>query len=354
MTEPTYSMPSRFYTDPAVYDAEKEKIFYRSWQFAGHVSDLPDPGSFRTLQIADESIVVVRDREGTLRAFYNVCRHRAHRIVEGSGKCRRLVCPYHGWSYNLDGRLHEARGTEDTPGLDLSAIRLTPVRLEVFCGFILVNLDREAPGLEDLYPGLEAEILAAKPSIGEVTRVFEDRIHHQANWKVTVENYSECYHCPVAHKYITSNVYSGEDYRITVGDGIVRHFSPRLKDREKHGDLHIWFLWPNLAIQVQPVHRAVSIRHFRFAGPRETIYDYLWYVDKDLAEEAVEEVREMGRTYRMTNGAEDQRIVKNVQLGLESRSFDRGPLILTPEPRSESENAVAFFQSQYLAAMEAG
>ena len=101
------------------------------------------------------------------------------------------------------------------------------------------------------------------------------------------------------------------------------------------------------------MHRAVSIRHFRFTGPRETIYDYLWYVDPDLPPGAVEEVREMGRTYRITNGAEDARIVRNVQLGLESRSFERGPLILTPEPRSESENAVAYFQSKYLAAMGA-
>ena len=348
---PALTMPSRYYTDPDVYELDKERIFYRTWQFAGHVNDLPEPGCFRTVRIADESLVVVRGRDGVIRAYYNVCRHRAHRLVDGGGRCRTFVCPYHAWTYDLEGRLVAAPGTDEIRGIDKAAIRLSEVHLEVFCGLLFVNLDDHAVPLTDLYPGLQEEILAAKPGLSGMVRVFEDRIAHHCNWKVSVENFSECYHCPVVHRYVVSNIYSADDYRITISGGIVRHFSPRLSDREAHGDLHIWHLWPNLAIELFPLHRAISIRHFEAEGPRATTYTYLWYADPDLPKAAIEAVVETGRIYRETYGAENARLVMNVQKGLESRAYDRGPLVLTPAITAESEHAVAHFQSRYLDAI---
>lgn len=351
MSTPEQTMPSRFYTDPTVYEAEKDRILYRTWQFAGHVNDIADIGSFRTLEIADESLVLVRGRDGQIRAFYNVCRHRAHRLAEGGGRCRTMVCPYHAWSYDLDGRLLNAPGTDDVEGFDAGSIRLRQARLEDFCGLLFVNLDDAAPTMTELYPGLKEEILAAKPGLPSMRQVFADRIAHDCNWKVSVENFSECYHCPVVHKYVVSTCYSADEYRITIEDGIVRHYAPRLKDREAHGDLRIWHLWPNLAIELFPLHRAISVRHFEPAGPRNTTYAYLWYADPNLPETAVEEIIETGRIYRKTNGAEDERLVKNVQLGLESRSYDVGPLVITSAITSQSEHAVAHFQNRYRAAM---
>ncbi|MEM7226184.1 MAG: aromatic ring-hydroxylating dioxygenase subunit alpha [Pseudomonadota bacterium] len=346
------TMSSRYYQDPEVFEREKEKIFYRTWQFVAHVSALPDPGSFLTAQIADESLLVARGQDGEIRAFYNVCRHRAHRVAEGAGSCRSFVCPYHAWGYDLEGRLIAAPKTEQVAGFDKTAVRLRPVRLEVFCGLIFVNLDDQAPAMDALYPGLAEEILAAKPRIAHMVPVFEDVIGHDCNWKVSVENFSECYHCPVVHKYVIANLYAAEGYRIAIDGGVVRHSAVRRQEREVHGDLLIWFLWPNLAIEIFPMHRSLSVRHFRVEGPRRASYAYLWYADPDLSGAATEEVRDIGRKYRTTNGAEDARLVASVQKGLESRAYDRGQLVITPEVTYQSEHAVAHFQALYLAALE--
>ena len=355
MASPTLTIPSRYYTDPAFYQLEKERIFWRTWQFVCHTTDVQDAGAFWTADVAGESVVVVRGKDGTARAFYNVCRHRGHRLLQGDGACNRLVCPYHAWAYDLDGSLSSARGTEDIAGFDKANYGLKSLRLESFCGFLFVNLDADAQSLDELYPGLRDEILEKQPRIESMIRVHAECVSHECNWKVSVENYNECYHCPVAHKYIVSNLYSGDQYRITVEGGVVRHFSPRLEQRDLHGDLVIWSLWPNLSIQSQPIHRSVSIRHFRSVTHRESLYDYLWYVDPDLPAEAKEQVLEMGqKTYNSTNAVEDQSIVKNVQLGLESRGYDQGPLVIKPGAASENEHAVAFFQSCYLDVIEPG
>ena len=223
---PTITIPSRLYVDPEVYEQDKEKVFYRTWQYVGHVCKLPDTGAFFTARIADEGLIIVRDKDQTLRAFYNVCRHRAHRVVEGTGTRDRFVCPYHAWSYGLDGCLLAAPKTEEVPGFNPN-VKLREARLETFAGLIFVNLDDNAASLNEVFPDLEAEVLAAKPTLAGMQLVFEDRITHECNWKVSVENFSECYHCPVAHRYITTNLYSADEYRVVIKDNVVRHHSPR-------------------------------------------------------------------------------------------------------------------------------
>jgi phenylpropionate dioxygenase-like ring-hydroxylating dioxygenase large terminal subunit len=353
MTKPVLTIPTCYYTDPTFYELEKEKIFWRTWQFVCHTTDISEAGSFWTTDIAGESIVVVHGMDGQVRAFFNVCRHRGHRLTEADGVCTRLVCPYHAWAYDLDGTLSNARGTDDVEGFDKADYGLKAVRVESFCGLLFVNLDADATPLGDLHPGLREEILEKQPRLESMIRVHSECVPHACNWKVSVENYNECYHCPVAHKYIVSNLYSADEYRITVENDVVRHFSPRLEQRDVHGDLIIWSLWPNLSIQCQPIHHSVSIRHFRGVNHRQSVYDYLWFIDPDLPAHAKAEVLEMGqKTYASTNAIEDQMIVKNVQLGLESRGYERGPLVLKPGPASENEHAVAFFQSRYLQTIE--
>ena len=349
MATPTLTIASRFYTDPAYYALEKEKIFWRTWQFVCHLTDIGSVGQYWTADIAGESVFVIRGKDDVVRAFFNVCQHRGHLLLDTTGQCDRVVCPYHAWAYALDGDLLHARGTDDVAGFDKTDYRLKPVRIDTFCGFIFVNLDDEATPMGQLYPGLEAEILAAKPNLASMIRVHSERVPHACNWKISVENYNECYHCPVAHKYIVANLYSGDEYRITVGDGVIRHFSPRLSEADKHGNLQIWSLWPNLSIQRQPIHHCISVRHFQSVTHRQSVYDYLWFVDPDLSQEALSEVKQMaGETYTSTNAVEDQQIVANVQRGLESRGYDRGPLVLRPGAASENEYAVAYFQRRYL------
>ena len=139
-----YTLPARYYLDPEVYEQEKQAIFYKNWHCAAHASQLRQPGDYVTLRLGDESICVVRGGDGSLRGFFNVCKHRAHELLSGSGNTRSIVCPYHAWVYALDGRLENARKTEQLPGFDKSAICLTEFQVEEMAGLVFVNLDPEA------------------------------------------------------------------------------------------------------------------------------------------------------------------------------------------------------------------
>ncbi|HLB06710.1 MAG TPA: Rieske (2Fe-2S) protein, partial [Alphaproteobacteria bacterium] len=123
----SYTLPAEWYTEPAVFEAEKESIFYRTWQFAGHAGQLANPGDYVTSPLLDQNVFIVRGTDGILRAFHNVCRHRAHQLLQGSGNVRVITCPYHAWSYELDGRLRAARGHETVAGFDRSEFCLSPI-----------------------------------------------------------------------------------------------------------------------------------------------------------------------------------------------------------------------------------
>ena len=142
----------------------------------------------------------MRDRQGTLRAFYNVCKHRAHRLLSGEGTTGGIVCPYHAWTYTLDGQLFRAPHTESLEGFDVAGICLDRIRVEEFCGFVYVNLDPDAAPLAEQSGGLAGEILHWAPDVERLT--FGHRLTYEirSNWKNVVDNFLECYHCPTAHK----------------------------------------------------------------------------------------------------------------------------------------------------------
>lgn len=349
-----FTMPSRFYTDAAYFDVEKEQIFHKTWQYIGHVSSLPKPGDFLTVRIADENILVTRDEEGTLHGFYNVCRHRAHPVASGCGNRRLFVCPYHAWSYRLNGKLQAAPNSENVSGFCKTDIALTEVRLETLAGFIFVNLDKNAKSLNEAYPGVEEAVLKACPNLPEMELAFEDKFAHHCNWKVSLENFNECYHCAVVHKFLTTQLYAAETYRADISGNVVKHFLARIRDRETHGDLHCWYLWPNVAIELFPMHRSVSLRHFTADGPLSTTYAYAWFVDPTLSEAAKAEVNDLCRQYVETTANEDAEIVEAVQVGLNSRAYDTGPLMISEEITPSSEHAIAHFQMLYRDAIAPG
>ena len=346
------TIPKHYYLDTEIFEAEKERIFYRWWQCVGHVCELPEPGSFFTTSLVDEPLIVVRDEDDALRAFYNVCQHRAHVLAADRGHCDRFVCPYHGWTYDLAGHLIGARGTATVAGFEKRAVKLRQVRLETFCGLIFVNLDDDAAPLRDALGSIDEEILATKPAIAAMEMAAEHVMQHACNWKISVENFSECYHCPVVHRYLVANSYSAEDYRITFDGPIIRHISKGHRDASEHGEhLLIWYVWPNLAIEIVPIHHAVSIRHFRPVSLERADYVYRWYTDPGLAPARRQEVVDYARTHHETTGREDDRLVEQVQRGLRSRGYRTGPLVVTPEIGNESENAVAHVQALYLDAL---
>lgn len=178
-------IPGRYYFDPGIYEREKAAIFYRSWQYAGHLSMLPAPGSFIVRQIMDQSIAIVRGQDGALRAFHNVCQHRAHRLLEGEGRLGSAVitCPYHAWAYDLEGKLRQARGTEKVAGFRKDRVCLSAVRLAERSGFLFVNLDPDAPAFKEVAGPLFTEVESYSPHAAQLQLARRYEVQLGANWK---------------------------------------------------------------------------------------------------------------------------------------------------------------------------
>src|SRR3954452_2278668 len=186
------------YLEPEIVGLEQRAIFERTWQLAGHVSDLAGPGTYLTTNVGDQPVLVVRDQDGALRAFRNVCRHRGSRLLKGSGSCGKAIrCLYHGWTYRLDGTLIGVPEGREIEGLDKSRLGLHQVRAEQFCGLLFVNLDPGAAPLGERLGGLAERL---RPyDLPRLERFGRGGDVQPANWKVVVENYIEGYHIPIAH-----------------------------------------------------------------------------------------------------------------------------------------------------------
>jgi phenylpropionate dioxygenase-like ring-hydroxylating dioxygenase large terminal subunit len=191
-----YSLDQRFYTDPAIFELELERIISRNWILAGHQSELPEPGDFKVLNVANESAIIVRGSDGALKGFANVCRHRGSLVcLESKGSTRKFVCPYHGWMYDIDGNLTAARNMPDD--FDKSEHGLKAVSVDTVHGLMFVCFTDKPRSLEGAKKDL-AEPMAAFDF--ENLKVAAHKSYDiPANWKLSIENYQECYHCATAH-----------------------------------------------------------------------------------------------------------------------------------------------------------
>jgi phenylpropionate dioxygenase-like ring-hydroxylating dioxygenase large terminal subunit len=193
------TLPGPMFTDPSVYEREQERLFRRTWQCIGREDEIGSPGSFRTIEIAGSGVLVLRNQLGELKAYHNVCRHRGTRLVEaadGTG-LKRLLCPYHAWSYDLDGRVLGAPHMGEVEGFDRKEFGLYPVALRNWRGFVFVNLASKPEPLEATLGGLIART-AAFP-LERLRRTHRVTYEIAANWKLVVQNANECYHCPGVH-----------------------------------------------------------------------------------------------------------------------------------------------------------
>jgi Rieske 2Fe-2S family protein len=193
---PGYSLDQAFYTNREIFELELERIIYRNWIFAGHESQFPNPGDFRVLNVAGESAIIVRSKEGALNGFANVCRHRGSLVcLEASGHTDKFSCPYHGWMYDLDGKLIAARDMPDD--FDKDSRSLKRVSVEVLHGLVFVCFTDEPLSLEACRRDLaEPMAMFGFENLKVVTQKTYDI---PANWKLSIENYQECYHCATAH-----------------------------------------------------------------------------------------------------------------------------------------------------------
>jgi choline monooxygenase len=335
------TLASRYYTDPAVLALEKERIFRRTWQLVGTLSQscgevngeartIADAGAYFTLDVIGEPVVVVRDNGGTLRAFSNVCRHRAGPIAQGAG-CRNVFqCGYHGWTYTLDGRLI---GTPEVDGMeffDRSTMGMFPLRCETWEQFIFVNFDREAPPLSE-FLGNIPELAAGFQFAG--LEVIERRDYHvDCNWKVYVDNYLEGYHIPIVHPGLMKEIdyprYRTEVFRyhsqqlgpvkeVKAGEGAERVYAPGpgLSDA-----LYFW-VFPNLMVNIYPDN--ISTNLIVPLSQDKTLTVFEWYFH-DARADWVKERAKKAIGFSETVQQEDMDICATVQRGLQSATYDRG------------------------------
>lgn len=336
------ALPWNHYSDPVIYELEKNRIFYRSWICLGHVCMARETGDYFTGKVADQEILIVRGEDAQLRAFYNVCQHRGHFIKEGQGHCRRLVCPYHAWTYSLEGDLIAAPNANNVPGFDRSKIRLRAVRLEVLAGAVFVNLDSSAPALSSVFAGIEEEILTFHPRVADQKLVYDNPLPHDCNWKASVENFSECYHCAPVHKYLTANIIDPASYRVSAEGLLQRHV---VEGRNGLITQRLWHFWPNTAMGIYPVPnigQVWCIRHMYPVDPAHAIYHYRWFADPDTPDELV---RAYAEDHAKTTGAEDGAVVAGVQRGIGSFGFEQGYLLADPRHGVSSEHVIGHFHA---------
>jgi choline monooxygenase len=323
----TSTLPATMYTDPAVYEHERRAIFGRQWQLAGFRAQLREPGDYVRHDFAGWSIVVVAQDDGALRAFHNVCRHRAGPLVtDDCGRSASFVCRYHGWAYALDGRLRAARDFGDEV-LDLDAFGLVQVQVDEWRGLVFVNLDHEGPPLAEDH-GAFFEAVAHQPL---ETFSYSHRLVHRVavNWKVYCDNYGEGYHVPLVHPELNREIVAKE-YRVAVGDHFCEHSAPA-RDGAINTGTWLW-RYPNLALNVYP--GGMNVERFVPDGLSDTyvVYDY-FFGDLDARNENAEVVR-LGCDIM----DEDRAICEAVQRNLETGVYDTG--VLSPR----HENGVAAFQ----------
>ena len=249
------SLRAAAYVEPRWLDVDLRAIFSRTWQWIAHVEALRAPGSYIAATVAGMPIAVVRDRSGELRAFYNVCKHRAHELLSGSGTTGTIQCPYHGWVYDLDGSLRHARHAQ----FDLSPICLDQVRTEEFGGFVYVNLDPAAASLASQAPDLAADIALWAPDVERLTFAKRFTYDVRSNWKNVIDNFLECYHCHIAHREFVALV-DMDTYEVRTHGIWSSHFAEAGKTDNPAYDVSgasvkehaVWWLWPNTCLLRYP------------------------------------------------------------------------------------------------------
>lgn len=349
--KPVRSLEARYYTDPAIYASEMDGLLSRTWQFAGHSSQVENPGDYFTFQIAGQSLFCIHGRDGIIRAFHNVCQHRAHELVSGEGNCKVVVCPYHAWSYELSGELRSGPNIKAVPGLDKREVCLSQVRIENFHGFLFANLDLHATPMDEWYPNVREELGEFVPHIRQLKPQEWVEIPEACNWKVSVENYSECYHCSINHPTFSTGVVKPETYDIQPQGYCLRHTTecqnldrmsyPIDLDSNPHaGEYSSWFLWPMFSFQVYPGN-VLNTYHWRPHSPDTCTVWRGWYTVGGVNSDVI---RRLAIQDRATTVDEDIRIVESVQRGLKSKGYRPGPLVLDPRCGVNSEHSIEKLQ----------
>ena len=341
------TLPADWYVDPAVLGAERERIFESTWQYVGRTDQLSRPGDYLNATVGSVPVVVARHPDGDLRGFVNICRHRCAEVVTAPGRRSVLQCHYHAWSYDLDGRLVSAPRSDREPDFDPARFSLLPVAVDTWEPFVFVNVGREPLPLGDYLGELPA--LMGRDGFDAASVTFRQHGEWKvaANWKVVVENFDECYHCPVAHPSFSRLMEVDPDgYRLEEGAWWSRAVTSLRPSALRPGAKVAYspagplgrgqfgFVWPNFTIVQNPGPPNLMAFWFVPTGPEETevVMDY-WFAP-DLDDDLVRAIID----FNVVVGREDQALVESVQRGLRSGRVPQGRLLV------DSERLIQHFQ----------
>lgn len=352
----SYSLNKTAYTESHWAEIDREAIFRRSWQWVCHAEKLRVPGSYVVADIAGQPVAVLRDREGTLRAFYNVCKHRAHELLSGEGQVNRIMCPYHAWVYRLDGQLIRAPETEGLTDFVTGDICLDAVQVEEFCGFVYVNLDPDASPLSQQAGGLGDEIRHWALDVDSLTFAHRLTYDIRSNWKNVVDNFLECYHCPTAHKDFCTLV-DMDTYKVTTHGIYSSHMAEAGKAANAAYSVEgatvtyhaVWWLWPNTCIMRYPGRGNMIIMQIIPVGPDRTLETYDFFFETAEPNEAeLEAIKYIDDVLQ----AEDIALVESVQRGMNTPAFTQGRIVHDAGGSGKSEHAVHHFHGLVLDAYQ--
>ncbi len=333
------TLPANWYADPAIQRLEGKRIFSRSWQYAGRADRVANPGDFFTCFAGQIPIVVVRDNEGVLRGFVNVCRHRGHLIAQGDGNRKALQCPYHAWTYDLDGTLRKAPRSEREPDFDKESFSMLPVATEAWGPLVFVNPDPEIGPLADALGPLPGYIAESGLDVDRLRFRVRNDWEIECDWKVAIENYLECYHCSVAHPGFSKVIDVAPDEYQYRSDGLALMQFAHLREKAKangkpaylEGDevmvpqYHL--LFPNFTLNIDPGPGNMSVDVTRPAGPGRCAGSTEYFFYEEVSDETAAEMMAFANQV----GSEDASLVASVQIGLTSGMIPHGRLLPSSE-----------------------
>jgi len=367
------SLPQKYFVSPDIFVKEQAEIFSKEWLLVGHQSQIPDAGDYVVQQVIGESLIVIRGKSGEIRGFFNVCRHRGTRLKEDAcGHTSAIQCPYHAWTYGLDGRLIGAPHMDEVPGFDKADYSLHPVNLGLWEGFIFVNLEnggtrlrseataRQAPGdsisLERGLAPLKGKFSHWNMSTLRPAKRIEYDV--RANWKLMFENYSECYHCPGVHPQLqkvspydsaendlTEGPFLGGFMKINPGKSLTMSgnacaaFVGKIENLQQ---VFYYSIFPNMLLSLHPEY--VMVHQLWPQSPERTLIVCDWFFHPDAFDRPDFNPKDAIEFWDMTN-KQDWHVCELSQQGIASRAYQPGPY-------SSRERIPAAWDEYYLRIMK--
>ena len=343
------TLPYAWYSDPDVLQREHERIFSPSWQYVGHTGLVPEPGSFFAGRAGRMPVLVTRARDGELRAFRNVCRHRGFPVAEGQGRRETIQCPYHAWTYGLDGCLRSAPRSEEEPGFPKDELGLVPAAVGAWGPFLFVNTSADPEPLADALGSMPAQVAELGLDVDALVPTTRWEAEVDANWKIVCENFLECYHCQIAHPALAEVLDTSADaYALSTEGRLSSQHGPvkeqtrstmRVDGELPRGQFH--FLWPNLTVNIFPGRPNISL------GPVVPLttgrtYRFLdYFFGPDVEQDWIDELM----AFDDQVGAEDRALVEGVQRGVAAGALEHGFLL------GRTEQLIGHFQQLTRAAL---